>query len=74
MYNNKIMREDTLQKVEEHTIIAEKMANEISSNFNPDIQNDMLRTIRNIVLERRHMEIAEIEERLNYLKNTFKEI
>lgn len=74
MYNNKIMREDTLQKVEDHQMIAEKMAIEISSNFNPNIQNDMLRTIRNIILEKRHMEIAEIEDRLNYLKDTLKEI
>ena len=72
MYEEKIGSISTKQA--EHISIAEQMGKEIASNFNPDQQNDMLRCIRNIVLERRQLEIEETEKKLAYLKDTFQQL
>ena len=61
-------------KEADHISIAQQMAKEIASNFKPDQQNDMLRCIRNVVLEHRQLEIQETEKKLAYLKGALQEL
>jgi len=61
------------QKRSEHDSIANDMGNHIC-NFSPEQQNEMLRTIRQIVAERRQMNIEETEKQLAYLKETFQNL
>lgn len=69
----KMMGGITTEQVE-HISVAEQMGKEIVLNFNPGQQNDMLRCIRNMVLERRQLEIEETEKKLAYLKDTLQQL
>ena len=62
-----------LKKMSEHESVANDMGNHIC-NFTPEQQNEMLRTIRQIVAERRQMKIEETEKQLAYLKETFQNL
>ena len=72
MYEEKMGSISTKQA--EHISVAEQMGKEIASNFNPEQQNEILRFIRNMVAERRQVEIEETEKRLAYLKETFQQL
>ncbi len=72
MYNEEVKSIPT--KNAEHLSIAEKMGEEIASKFNPEQQNEMVRSIRCKVSERRQLEIEELEKRLAYLKEKFQEL
>jgi hypothetical protein len=61
------------QKPSEHASVANDMGNHIC-NFSPEQQNEMLRTIRQIVAERRQVNIEEIEKQLAHLKETFQNL
>jgi len=58
------------QKQSEHQTMAVDMGNRIIE-FDPNQQNEMLRTIRQIVVEHRELEIEKTEKQLAYLKDTF---
>jgi len=73
MYENTNSEPTPLKKMSEHDSVANDMGNHIC-NFNPEQQNEMLRTIRQIVAERRHMNIEETEKQLAYLKETFQNL
>ena len=61
------------QKMSEHQSVANDMGNYIC-DFNPEQQNEMLRTIRQIVAEHRQLNIEETEKQLAYLKDTFQNL
>lgn len=63
-------KEQLAQKQSEHQSMAVDMGNRITE-FEPIQQNEMLRTIRQIVAERRQLEIEKTEKQLAYLKDTF---
>jgi len=58
------------QKQSEHQSVAVDMGNRIVE-FDPNQQNEMLKTIRQIVAEHRQLEIEKTEKQLAYLKDTF---
>jgi len=66
-------KEQIPQKQSEHQSMANDMGNRICE-FDPTQQNEMLRTIRQIVAERRQMEIEKYEKQLSYLKDTFENL
>lgn len=68
------MYQEIQKEQEEHISVAQKMGIEIVSNFNPSQQNDMLQYIKNMVAERRQLEIEEAEKKLSYLKETFQQL
>ena len=63
-------KEQMAQKQSEHQSMAIEMGNRIIE-FDPNQQNEMLRTIRQIVVEHRELEIEKTEKQLAYLKDTF---
>ena len=73
MYEKTNSEPTPLKKMSEHESIANDMGNHIC-NFDPEQQNEMLRTIRQIVAERRQMNIEETEKQLAYLKETFQNL
>jgi len=66
-------KEQLAQKQSEHQTMANDMGNRICE-FDPTQQNEMLKTIRQIVAERRQMEIEKSEKHLSYLKDTFQSL
>jgi len=66
-------KEAMAQKQSEHQAMANDMGNRICE-FEPTQQNEMLRTIRQIIAERRQMEIEKTEKQLSYLKDTFQNL
>ena len=73
MYEKTNSEPTPLKKMSEHESVANDMGNHIC-NFTPEQQNEMLRTIRQIVAERRQMKIEETEKQLAYLKETFQNL
>lgn len=66
-------KENCTQVQSEHQSMANDMGNRISE-FEPSQQNEMLRTIKQIVAERRQLEIERTEKQLAYLKDTFQNL
>jgi len=73
MYEKSNLEPTPLKKMSEHESVANDMGNHIC-NFTPEQQNEMLRTIRQIVAGRRQMAIEETEKQLAYLKETFQNL
>jgi hypothetical protein len=73
MYEKTNLEPIPLEKVSEYKLVANDMGNHIC-NFNPEQQNEMLRTIRQIVAGRRQMNIEETEKQLSYLKETYQDL
>ena len=71
MYNEK--KESNIS-VPEHANLAKAMAEDIISNWNPQEQNSILRSIKDIVAGKRQIEIEETEKRLEYLRDSLKEL
>ena len=61
-------------KQSEHLSIATEMANSIAENHNPDQQNEMMRHIKQIILERRQLSIEEAKKTLSHLQETFENL
>lgn len=61
-------------KQPEHISMATDMGNMIIEKYAPDIQNAILRHIRQMIAERRARRIEETEKELAYLKQTFGEL
>ena len=70
MYEKSNLEPTPVKQMSEHESVANDIGIHIC-NFNPEQQNEMLRTIRQIVAERRQMNIEETEKQLAYLKETF---
>lgn len=62
------------RKLEEHIAIAMNMGNEIIKNFNPLQQNDMVRTIKQVIAENRLVLIETAEKDLAYLRDSFQNL
>jgi len=73
MYEKSNLEPTPSKKMSEHESVANDMGHHIC-NFTPEQQNEMLRTIRQIVAERRQMDIEETEKQLAYLKETFQNL
>lgn len=57
----------------EHIQIARKMAEEVL-RFEPDYQNEMVATIRNISIETREREAMQLREKADYLLESCKRL
>ncbi len=61
-------------KQPEYFDIANKMAQEIVERYNPDVQNEIVKYIKNFVTEQRKAKIESAAKELEYLKKTLEDI
>jgi sensor histidine kinase YesM len=66
-------QEPVASKQSQHESIAVEFASQICQ-FSHDLQNEMLKVIRQTISERRQLEIEETEKKLAYLKSTMQEL
>lgn len=62
------------QKQAEHLELAMKMAKEITEKFTPDLQNEMIRKMRHIIIEHRQQMVEEAEKNAIRLNNTLQDL
>ena len=57
-----------------HIERAAEMAHIIFGDYDPVVQNEVIKTIIDVVRERRHHEINEVKERLKYLEDSLSDM
>ena len=62
------------QEMPKHISIARQMAHEVMKNENHEMQNEMMREMRQIVIENRRKLIDQAAEQVEYLKKTLGDI
>ena len=61
-------------KQAEHLSMADQMAKEILDRFNPTEQNEMIKSIRTIIVDHRNCRISNLKEEQEYLDKSNSEI
>lgn len=71
-YEEKLMDTPTTQA--EHLSIATQFSNEMMDRFSPEALNEIVKHIRQMFVERRQIQIREMEEKIKHLQESLNDI
>lgn len=69
-----LLKDSSPQAQPEHLHVAKTIANEVTDRFSPTEQNELIKTIYEIIKERRVYSIKEAKERYEFLQASLNEL